>query len=80
LIGRADVDVCVIDLVMPGLSGAELGERVRKAAPNVAIIAISGYAVPELFQSVALSGAFACLRKPFDAAELAQIVAEARRS
>jgi DNA-binding NtrC family response regulator len=72
------VDVCVVDLVMPEVSGAELVERVRQLRPEIALIAVSGYAVPEMIQKVATDGAYACMHKPFDARELMQVIVQAR--
>jgi len=72
------IDICIVDLVMPGMSGAEVVERLRKSRADITAIVVSDYAVPELMQRAAANGAFACLRKPIAADELAQVVAEAR--
>jgi DNA-binding NtrC family response regulator len=72
------VDICVVDLVMPGMSGVEVVERLRAKHSDVTAIVMSEYIVPELLQRAAANGAFACLRKPVAAPELAQVVAEAR--
>jgi DNA-binding NtrC family response regulator len=45
-------DVCVLDLVMPTMSGPELVKRVREAAMSVAVIAVSGHDVPEMLRLV----------------------------
>jgi CheY-like chemotaxis protein len=72
------IDICVVDLVMPGMSGVEVVERLRAKHADVTAIVISEYAVPDLLQRAVASGAFACLRKPVAGPELAQVVAEAR--
>jgi CheY-like chemotaxis protein len=72
------IDVCVVDLVMRGVSGAEVVERLRARHSDVAAIVISEQLVPELLQRAVANGAFACLRKPVAAPDLAQVVAEAR--
>jgi DNA-binding NtrC family response regulator len=72
------IDVCVVDLVMPDMSGAALVEKLRAAHPDVAAIVLSGYAVPDMMNRAAADGAFACLKKPVLPQELAQVVAEAR--
>jgi DNA-binding NtrC family response regulator len=74
----APIDVCIVDLVMPGMSGAALVEKLRAAHPDVTAIVVSGYAVPEMMNRAAAEGAFACLRKPVLPQDLAQVVAEAR--
>jgi DNA-binding NtrC family response regulator len=72
------IDVCVVDLVMPEMSGAVLVGKLRTAHPDVAAIVLSGYAVPDMMNRAAADGAFACLKKPILPQELAQVVAEAR--
>ena len=38
------IDLLITDLVMPGMSGAELSERVARARPMTRILFITGYA------------------------------------
>ena len=40
------VDLVVTDLVMPGMGGRELVERIRQLAPDVKIFCTSGYVFP----------------------------------
>jgi DNA-binding NtrC family response regulator len=71
------VDVCVVDMVMPGMSGAELIELLRRQAPQVMCIAVSGYDVEEMFRRVA-KHVHTILRKPVDPPRLVEAVAKAR--
>ncbi len=71
-------DVCVVDLVMPGVSGSELAQRLRDAKLAVSVIAMSGYAVPELLQRVAAAGAVTVMKKPVAPRELVQTIARTR--
>jgi CheY-like chemotaxis protein len=66
-------DVILVDMVMPGMSGAEVLQALRRAGHTVPVILISGYieAPPE--------GFFAFLRKPFDLRKLAEVVTAAMR-
>ena len=41
---RGDVDVVLLDLAMPGLSGLEALREVRKIAPDLFVLVVSGYA------------------------------------
>jgi CheY-like chemotaxis protein len=77
-VARGDVDVCVTDLVMPGMDGAELVDRIRDTAPQVTLIPFSGYSVPEMMSRAAARGSFVCLRKPVDPRELVRLIARAR--
>jgi len=59
------VDLVVTDLVMPGMSGRELVERIRQLAPATRILCMSGYAMPADKRTN-----MPCLRKPFTSTEL----------
>jgi signal transduction histidine kinase len=63
--GKAKVDLVVTDLVMPGMGGRELVERIRQLMPKVKILCTSGYAQPTDEQSRKRY-----LQKPFTSAEL----------
>jgi two-component system response regulator HydG len=70
-------DVCVVDLVMPDMDGAEVIEHIRTIDPNVVFIVVSGCDVPELIRKAA-ARAQRFLRKPVKAAELVEAVARVR--
>jgi CheY-like chemotaxis protein len=72
------IDVCVVDLVMPGMTGPEVVERLRGAGRLVAVVAVSGHDVPDMMRQVASLGEVACMRKPISIRELAQTIARAR--
>jgi CheY-like chemotaxis protein len=67
----AEIDAVLLDMSMPGLSGVETGEKIRKLAPSVPICYMSGYtqdvAVTQLTEND-ISGYF--LQKPFTPRQL----------
>jgi CheY-like chemotaxis protein len=71
------VDVCVVDMVMPGMTGPEVIEAVRRRDPRVVFIAMSGFDVPDMFRKVA-EHVHQFLRKPLDPRDLARQIARAR--
>lgn len=71
------VDVCVVDLVMPGRDGAATIAAIVRERPHVVCIAISGQDVPELIRRIAASS-YAVLRKPVPPEQLLLTVARAR--
>lgn len=71
------VDVCIVDMVMPGMSGADLIDLLRTQAPDVICIAVSGYDVDDMFRRVAVH-VHTILRKPLDPQRLVEVVAKAR--
>jgi two-component system, NtrC family, sensor kinase len=78
--GRRDIDLVLSDIVMPGMSGLELGRLVREHHPEIPVILASGYSDKA---AVATSEGFALIRKPYSPETLkhilAQILGEARK-
>jgi CheY-like chemotaxis protein len=72
------VDVCVMDLVMPGEDGAHVSRNLRARLPGLLLIAMSGHDVPELVRRIAELGVETVLRKPFSMRELVRSIAVAR--
>jgi len=76
LLERQEVDVMLVDLLMPDMDGLELIPLLRKTRPAIKIIAISGGSGEWDYLDAAKSlGAHATLKKPFSFQELLQAVA-----
>ena len=73
-----EVDVCIVDMVMPEVNGPELIERVKRVDHSIAFIAVTGEMASELLRRSAALGAYACMHKPVHPEELAQTIARAR--
>ena len=67
---RADTDLVVTDIRLPGLSGVALTERIQENWPEVPVIAISGHADIGAAVNVLKSGASDYILKPFSAATI----------
>jgi len=67
-------DLLLTDVIMPGLSGRELAERVHKVAPEARIVFMSGYTDDIIARHGVLEGSYELLQKPFMAAELLETV------
>ncbi|KAB2964978.1 MAG: PAS domain S-box protein [Thermoanaerobaculia bacterium] len=71
-----EIDLLVTDIVMPGLSGLDLAQRLRRRIPDLRILFMSGYSdSPLLRAGLAREGA-AFLQKPFSADALERRVRE----
>jgi signal transduction histidine kinase/CheY-like chemotaxis protein len=71
---QREIRLMITDVVMPGMTGPELGAAVRKRHPHIAILFVTGYA-GEAGESD-LAGQ-AVLRKPFTVAALERAVSDA---
>lgn len=71
------IDLIVTDVVMPGIEGPELVQRVRATFPHVRVVFVSGYS-DRLAEVPALAGGQAhFLAKPFTPSQLRDVVARA---
>ena len=68
------VDLLITDLVMPGMGGRELAERLVSERPSLAVLYTSGYPDEAVAQTTDTARS-AFLQKPFAHAELARTVA-----
>ena len=67
---RSKLDVIVMDLLMPVMSGLEATRALRSAGSRVPIIAISADATPRARTAAVDAGCNAFLCKPFDSGDL----------
>jgi DNA-binding NtrC family response regulator len=74
---KGEADICVVDMVMPGMDGVQVIQQIRALDPKVACIAVSGHDVPALFHRAA-SMVFTFFKKPLSPQELARSIARAR--
>jgi signal transduction histidine kinase/ActR/RegA family two-component response regulator len=71
------IDLLVTDIVMPGMSGPVLAERLVAARPDLKVLYITGYAEEAIERQGALPAGGALLEKPFTAQQLADSVRQA---
>ncbi len=69
--GKA-IDLIVLDVVMPEMSGSETFERLKKIDPKVRVLLASGYTLDGQAQAILKRGCRGFIQKPFSLEALAQ--------
>ena len=72
----AEVDLIVTDVIMPGINGPTMIEKISPDFPNVKVIFISGYAEDAFVKNYGSEREFNFLAKPFTLKQLASKVKE----
>jgi signal transduction histidine kinase len=67
-------DLVLLDVMMPGMSGLELLDRIDEHDPDIICVMITGYATVDLAAQAMKQGAHAFLPKPFTSDELLTVV------
>jgi two-component system, cell cycle sensor histidine kinase and response regulator CckA len=70
----ADIDLAIIDMVMPGMDGGECHARIRSINPGIKTILCSGYSMDRSMQAVMDQGCNAFLPKPFTLSQVRTIL------
>ncbi len=66
------IDLIVLDLVMPGMSGSKVFDAIRESQPHMPVILSSGYSINGQAKAIMAKGCNGFLQKPFNLAELSQ--------
>jgi len=72
-----EIDMVVIDMIMPGMDGGEVFDRLKAVNPGIRAILASGYSLDEKAKSIMAKGVRAFIQKPFRVAELSARIREA---
>jgi CheY-like chemotaxis protein len=75
----ASFDVALVDLRMPGISGLELIERLAELAPEISVVAMSGYLSEENRLALEALGVHRVLPKPVPSERLRETLSTALR-
>ena len=63
---KESLDLLLTDMVMPGMSGRQLADRVRQEHPDLPVLYTTGYELDASADQFGGSGSEEILRKPFD--------------
>jgi PAS domain S-box-containing protein len=71
-LGKGRIDLVILDLVMPSMSGQQAFEKIRAIDPDIKIIVSSGYSREEEIEKMMQKGCDGYILKPFDMATLSK--------
>lgn len=70
----------LIDVKMPGMSGIEAYEKIKKIDPTVAVIVMTGFALENELKHAIREGAFSVVYKPLDMDHLLGLIKETQEN
>jgi len=72
------IQLLLTDIVMPGMNGYELAEKLKAARPGIRVLYMSGYTDKSIFESTGRTlDSARLIRKPFTAYNLVHRIEEA---
>lgn len=74
------IDIVLLDIIMPGISGLETSERLKEIDENVKIIFSSGFRRDEIVMGFMKNSNKRFIQKPYHLVELSRIIAETMNS
>ncbi len=73
---KRHISLVLLDLIMPGMDGAETFGRLKSIDPNVNVLLCSGYSRDDKVEKLLSRGALGFMHKPFDLQAIADNVAK----
>jgi CheY-like chemotaxis protein/anti-sigma regulatory factor (Ser/Thr protein kinase) len=73
---QKEIDMVILDMIMPGISGGETFDRLREINPEIKVLLSSGYSIEGQAQEIMDRGCNGFLQKPFRLANLSRKVRE----
>ena len=74
---RDDIDLVILDMIMPGMGGGETFDRLREIDGDVKVILSTGYSIEGKAKEIMNRGCRGFIQKPFTMEELSRKVHEA---
>lgn len=71
-----EIDMVILDMVMPGMNGGDVFERLKKINPDVRVLLSSGYSINGQAIRILEKGCEGFIQKPFDLQTLSRKINE----
>ena len=72
----SEIDLVILDLIMPGMDGSEVFDHIREVQPQMPVMLSSGHAINGKSNEIMQRGCNGFIQKPFNIFELSQKVRE----
>ncbi len=66
----------ILDMIMPGMGGGEVYDRIKAISPNVKVLLSSGYSIEGRAEKILKRGCDGFIQKPFNIKELSEKIRE----
>jgi CheY-like chemotaxis protein len=73
---RDKIDLVILDMVMPVISGGEVFDRIKEIDPNVRVLLSTGFSLEGEATNILRRGCGGFIQKPFRISRLAQKIRE----
>ena len=74
-----DIDLVIIDMIMPGLDGEKTFSHLKKLNPKIRVLLASGYSMNLQLAEILKQGGRGFIQKPFTLGELSEKIKTALR-
>jgi CheY-like chemotaxis protein len=71
-----NIDIVLLDIVMPHMGGSEVYEKMREINPNIKVLLLSGYSIDGEATDILDRGCDGFIQKPFTMKELSGKIRE----
>ena len=75
-----EIDLVLLDMVMPQMSGPELFEAMRKLQPTIKGLMISGYSLNLHKEMLEAMGIYGYITKPFSTSSVSKLIYDALKA
>jgi two-component system cell cycle sensor histidine kinase/response regulator CckA len=72
----SDIDLVILDMIMPGMDGGKTFDRIREISPRLPVMLSSGYAINDQATKIMRRGCNGFIQKPFSVSELSKKIRE----
>ena len=73
---KADIDMVILDMIMPGMGGGDTYDRLKEINPEIKALLSSGYSIDGEAQSIMDRGCNGFVQKPYNMKEISLKVSE----